>query len=423
MIGTETTNSNRAEPRQRTDPRENQPDQRDQIEDARSSKPPTKHFGIWQVSYGCTLFIFLLLVAVGLLEGIFALARVGEQEFLQPDLKLGCIHIPSKVVTWRVEGYSHDVLSSHGLRDIEHRIQKPAGVTRIAVLGDSTTEGMQVPLSDTYCRVLEQSLNNDVQNASMQNSGSHNRFEVINFACSSYATGQEVLQYEEQVRPYNPDIVVVLFNIGDHAENVFVPAPASTIVPRPYFKVNEDGQLEEDDSILTMNAEKLHPSALMTFLRKNSRIFGVFSQENLALAINEPLYQKINQLFAHLQMSRSVLARNRFIRPSYPLADPMLVSKKLLQRLRKDVESDQAQFVVMLFPNSVQDINYAKIEAELIADSKQQRYNLIDLTEPFSHSANIRRLYLQYHFSSHGHALVADVLRKYLENTLQAMKI
>src|SRR4051812_33246218 len=96
-----------------------------------------------------------IVVCVFALEMTFTICGVGGQEFLQPDDRIGCRHIPGKQVTWRMEGFSNDRLSSTGLRDIEHAIVKRPGVTRIALLGDSSTEGMQVPLPETYARVLE----------------------------------------------------------------------------------------------------------------------------------------------------------------------------------------------------------------------------------------------------------------------------
>src|SRR5205814_6029316 len=91
-------------------------------------------------------------VAIVFLEWFFGFCGVGEQEFLQPDKELGLRHIPGKLVTWRLEGFSRDHFTGSGLRDVEHSVIKPPGVTRIALLGDSSTDGLQVPLADTYAR-------------------------------------------------------------------------------------------------------------------------------------------------------------------------------------------------------------------------------------------------------------------------------
>ncbi|MFX7078956.1 hypothetical protein ABTI16_19975, partial [Acinetobacter baumannii] len=87
-----------------------------------------------------------------------------------------------------------------------------------------------------------------------------------------------------------------------------------------------------------MNADKLRPNAVSSFLRSQSRIFGVFSQQNLMLSINEPMYHKINQLISKLQTSKSPVATNRFVKPDYPLQDPWEVTTRLLERLRSDIK-------------------------------------------------------------------------------------
>src|ERR1700678_3726131 len=50
-------------------------------------------------------------------------------------------------------------INSHGLRDREYSLQKPADVYRIVMLGDSTTLGWGVPEEQTVAKVLERELN------------------------------------------------------------------------------------------------------------------------------------------------------------------------------------------------------------------------------------------------------------------------
>src|SRR5271155_1022600 len=49
-------------------------------------------------------------------------------------------------------------INGHGFRDAERSFEKPANTIRIAVLGNSWTEAMQVPLEKNYCSVLEHKL-------------------------------------------------------------------------------------------------------------------------------------------------------------------------------------------------------------------------------------------------------------------------
>jgi hypothetical protein len=347
-------------------------------------------------------FLILLLIAVVALETFFKFAGIGEQEFLEPDRQLGARHIPGKLVTWRMEGYSHDKLSSTGLRDSEHSIAKPAGITRIALLGDSSTEGMQVPLNETYGKVLERLLYAQGQ-----------KYEVINFACSSYSTGQQVLQYERDVRQYHPDIVLLLYNRGDSIENIFVPGPAALSQPRPYFYLDAQNNLQMDTSVLEACSSKL-PNPFWDYLKENSRIYGVISATGLVLSINEHNYRK--------WMGWLTAFTNSFVkndRPStwtipYAKQNPDSVTEALLKRLNRDVTTDGAKFALIIFPNVVQDPDLQRQQSLFEMLANRNGFAFFDLTRPFF-DADFHSYFLEYHFSSKGHDYVAHQLLPLIE--------
>jgi hypothetical protein len=94
------------------------------------------------------------------------------------------------------------------LRDREHSLVKPAGTLRIAVLGNSYTEAMQVPLEQTYWAVMERELARaslpDVRNV-----------EVINFGVGGFGTAQELITLRTKVWKYKPDVVLLAFLTGN----------------------------------------------------------------------------------------------------------------------------------------------------------------------------------------------------------------
>jgi hypothetical protein len=286
---------------------------------------------LFDIISGALTFIVFLIVGIVLLETVFRIARIGEGESLEPSQTLGCVHMPGKMVTFRLEGYSHENLSSQRMRDVEHAIVKPAQVKRIAVLGDSTTEGLQVSMDETYTNQLQNRLN-----ANAVGNKKSDRFEVLNFGCASYSTAQERLLYQQQVRQFKPDTVVVLYNFGDSAENIFVPQSADHVTPRPYFylekRVGSDTSLNlvEDDSVLKMNADVLQPNPIVDYIRRESRIFGVLSQQNLMLSINEPLYTKIKRVIGKIPFPGTVRHSTAIIHPAYDLPDAMQVTSAIL---------------------------------------------------------------------------------------------
>jgi lysophospholipase L1-like esterase len=94
--------------------------------------------------------------------------------------------------------------NSLGLRDREFSLEKPAGVRRVLVLGDSMTLGWGAREEDSYPKVLERLLN--------EKGPAH---EVINTGVGNYNTAQEVAYFRERGIRLNPDEVVLGFYIND----------------------------------------------------------------------------------------------------------------------------------------------------------------------------------------------------------------
>jgi len=99
-------------------------------------------------------------------------------------------------------------INSEGLRDREFSLEKPAGVYRVMMLGDSTTFGWGVQQEDTAAKFLERKLNADLP-------AGYSRVEVMNTGVGNYDTVQEVSYYETIGWKYDPDLVVLVFFIND----------------------------------------------------------------------------------------------------------------------------------------------------------------------------------------------------------------
>src|SRR5688572_32875743 len=66
------------------------------------------------------------------------------------DPLLGWTLRPGMAGPYRIEGRSDVRISAAGFRDLDHLTLKPPGVYRLAVLGDSYSEAMHVPMASTY---------------------------------------------------------------------------------------------------------------------------------------------------------------------------------------------------------------------------------------------------------------------------------
>src|SRR3984893_12095503 len=106
----------------------------------------------------------LLLVLFGLLMGLFMsevfLRVIGYSFpiFYTTDYYRGFSLSPGVAGHYQREGESDVRINSDGLRDREHTKAKPADTVRIALLGDSFAEAMQVPLEQTFWSLMERRL-------------------------------------------------------------------------------------------------------------------------------------------------------------------------------------------------------------------------------------------------------------------------
>ena len=97
-------------------------------------------------------------VTVVLAEGTLRVAGFSYPNFWQPDPVTGSSLRPGMEGWQRDEGRAYVKISAQGLRDREHSISKPAGTYRIAVLGDSYAEAMQVDVERTFWSLLPKRL-------------------------------------------------------------------------------------------------------------------------------------------------------------------------------------------------------------------------------------------------------------------------
>jgi lysophospholipase L1-like esterase len=93
----------------------------------------------------------------------------------------------------------------------EYPVPPPAGVTRLAVLGDSMTFGWGAEDAETYPAQLESILNGG---PSVAGGG---RTEVINAGYPGTCLGEKVAWYVEGVRPFRPSLVVLTL-LGDDVD-------------------------------------------------------------------------------------------------------------------------------------------------------------------------------------------------------------
>jgi len=186
---------------------------------------------------GVTLAAFL--VALALCELILWAMKIDNPSFWRPDPRLG-VRLRAGVEGWQTrEGRSYVRINSKGRRDEERALEKPRDVYRIAVLGDSSVESLQVELKDTFPSLLEQKLSECRFQAGK-------RIEVINFGVAGFGTAQEYVLLESEAGAYRPDLVMLALSYGSDLRNNS--RVLETERMRPFFVLDSAGQLVLDTS-------------------------------------------------------------------------------------------------------------------------------------------------------------------------------
>ena len=169
----------------------------------------------------------LLLVELGLRLVGFSYPTVHMAEALR-----GHSLLPGAEGWWRSEGEAYFRVNTQGLRDREHAIDKASDVFRIAVLGDSFAQALQIPLEETFWHVLEQKL---TERACFETWF----VEVINFGVSGYGTAQQLLTLRNHVWQYDPDLVLLAFFTSNDIQNNAYALERNPEYPYFVYQANE----------------------------------------------------------------------------------------------------------------------------------------------------------------------------------------
>ncbi len=234
-----------------------------------------------------------ILVVLGALAVALLIAEIGLRvagfEYLnlyRPDADVGYSLRPGAEGWWRAEGEAYVRINSEGLRDREHTKEKPPGALRVAVVGDSYAEALQVPQEAAFWSVAEREL---------QSCGAlgGRKVEFINFGVSGFSTARELMTLRTRVWQYSPDVVLLLFTTGnDVRDNSKVLARQYAGQPLHYF-VYRDGALVLDDSLVRARNESLRfrfqesfAGRSLDWLRNHLRVFGLFDKARVAFQTN-----------------------------------------------------------------------------------------------------------------------------------------
>jgi hypothetical protein len=333
---------------------------------------------------------------------------------------------------WQLaEGAAFVKINRDGLRDREHSRAKPPNTFRIAILGDSMTEALQVPLERTFWSVLERQLK------SCKTFGDR-VVEIINFGVSGYGTAQELLTFRDRATAYSPDVTVLAFYAGNDVRN-----NSKELEPfklRPFFSI-QDGNLVLDNSFLS-NREY---QSLKSDFDKRKILFDFRTFQ---------LMRKLKSAFEQRDGGQASAAHDTTIEPGLdgdvflaPTAkswkEAWQISERLIVATRDEVVASGGRFLVLSIPIGIQvdpnpavrnrfmralhvdDLWYPESRIRELAQT--ERIDAMTLGRSFQSYAEKNQVYLHGfkntrlgtgHLNENGHKLIGESLAKHLCQSL-----
>jgi hypothetical protein len=279
--------------------------------------------------------LVVLEIAIRLFGPIFP-GQYDTGAYLVRDAALGHFHAPH-FDGWikAPEFTTHVQINGYGLRDRRETYEKPAGTFRIVLLGDSYIEAVQVEQWQGVAERLERRLN---QNASRP-------VEVINAGVAAYGTGQEYLLLDRLGETLQPDLVLVLFFVGNDVTNndyrLELWDSDLSLALKPYFDLETDGTLR-----LIPGPPPPAPTDARALLRTCCRLFNV---------LETGVYNKLGQNYPREQLEaigglRTPLSGLYDAEPGKDWDRAWRISEALLARLRDRSARLGAPLVVIAAP-------------------------------------------------------------------------
>jgi hypothetical protein len=256
--------------------------------------------------------------------------------------------------------------NSKGIRaDREIPYEKPAGVKRILLLGDSFGMGYEVDLKDTFIHQMEVNLNQMGIPC-----------ETINLSVSGFGNAEELILLREEGLKYSPDLVVLAWHSTDYDDNI-----------RSGLFALEEGKLIRKNATYlpgTRAQEVLYSIPGYQWIADNSQFYN-FAREQVA------------------GRTKAILAAVRKQAPQ-PTEDSGTNVRKdeelavaLLREIQREVISAGAKFLILDVPGPSQEKKYQSTLPDIT------RLNDIPIYSPIEDFLKVQDKPLYWKDHSHRH--------------------
>jgi lysophospholipase L1-like esterase len=321
------------------------------------------------------------------------------QALFMPDPAIGFRLRPNARTRFVTSEFDTTIaINGQGVRDDADIGPKPANERRIVVLGDSLVLSVQVDRQQTFCKLLEDSLNRN---------GGAIRYRVINAGVQGYGPVEELLFFRRVARAFQPDLVIHAIFVGNDAEEAVSSARR--------LRAGEGAAVEEVREQL--------PTTLRRLVRR-SMVMQVLRLRMVAVTDRLPRFS------APPEPPLQSYARD----PAPRIAEGLRLSRECVQTIASEAAAAGARTMVMLMPArfQVDDADYGRLKeavsgagGTLVRDAATQRFDqaLSDLPLPRFDALPALRAALPgpdvffqqtVHLTPRGHEVVAGALEVFL---------
>ena len=395
------------------------------------------------------IYAGLLLVATGILLEIGGRYLPVAGKATKPsnvsfvfDKDVGKWHRANSTGTWNSACYEiGDIhFNGFGMRDRERKIEKEK--YRIAILGDSMIEALQVRDQEVVNRVMEKRL--------------ADRVEVLNFGMSGFGTVEELVAYRTKVAPFHPDVVVVAFLPKNDVRDNSMPLRSRALEgwgdepPEnvPFFGLNRQGELVQ---IYWPREDRYADKAKKSATPKRGLLSRSRAYQLCQHFYTEVLWPGWQRLRWWAGSGNRIPSLDRsedwhlgvYMEPQGEWAPAWEITEKTLLLFKKEVEQQGAKLVVITLPTDFElDVNPEKEyfvrtgyrfpsgfdvtypHRRLAAFCKQNGILFKSMYEPFMRYRNEHGMthkpymgrWCDGHYSPLGHRLLAENLSSYLSD-------
>lgn len=328
-----------------------------------------------ELLFGMIVIVFFGVIIFGVAEMYFHFFNPQLPAFLRPDPVVGTMHFSNYTVRQNNSCMrATTIFNKEGMNDANHTIEKPDGIYRIAVIGDSYVEAMQFPLQQSFFKQMEKRLQSEGHNV-----------EVLSFGVGGFGTLQEYYLLRDYALKYNPDLVILsIFTYNDIRNNSF---DLEGSLDMPYAVLNEDGSLEFPEFKLRKEYIQAFNSPLRTLVFEHSHLIRfVYRLSNQSVTFRNFL------AFFHLHtpavqsgdVKRDLSDELYFVDTPKKWGESWKVTDLLVEKIRDETVANDASFLMFSLSNDVQlsDDAFSLVENKypgvlLDSDLPEKRLSLI----------------------------------------------